>query len=392
MFTRAAAILSVCLVAFYAYAQSICAVVVGDGNLNFAALSNFTNSSLPIYRAARNATNAGSGNTRVCFVGDSTTGGAGAGGANGVTNGVASSFPTQLAALVPHASWSSFFADHNSFGSNSVALSTFDARINEGSYNVITGSDPTTAGGYLLFDSAGSTQFTFTPTNNVDTFLFFYPINTTFGATNVSINGGSPTTVSQVGSASNGQQTFSATLGSNTIDLVRSSGTSYINGVIAYNSAQAEVSLINLGGDGWTINDWSTAASPWSPFNYFSTLACKLTIIDVTINDWNAGTSLATFQTQTQALITAAVNAGSDVMLMTGVPSSTSLSSNAQQQTYVSVYKTLSTSNSIPLLDWTKVWVDWNTANANGWMFDTRHPNATGYGFQAEIIAQILNH
>ena len=83
-----------------------------------------------------------------------------------------------------------------------------------------------------------------------------------------------------------------------------------------------------------------------------------------------------------QTLITAAKASG-DVILMSGVPSSTTQASQAAQQSFVTALQNLAVSNSVPMLDiWTS-WYGasggWTSNNALGEMYDTLHPNGRGY-------------
>jgi lysophospholipase L1-like esterase len=74
-----------------------------------------------------------------------------------------------------------------------------------------------------------------------------------------------------------------------------------------------------------------------------------LTIINLGINDWENAVSTTTFNTNMQAIITAAKLAG-DVLLAT--PNTTNgTASIATQATYVAKIQTLATSNSVKLVD-----------------------------------------
>jgi hypothetical protein len=100
-----------------------------------------------------------------------------------------------------------------------------------------------------------------------------------------------------------------------------------------------------------------------------------LTIINLGINDWENAVSTTTFNTNMQAIITAAKLAG-DVLLAT--PNTTNgTASIATQATYVAKIQTLATSNSVKLVDlWTNVF---GGVVQPSLMFNSLHPNVAGF-------------
>lgn len=87
-----------------------------------------------------------------------------------------------------------------------------------------------------------------------------------------------------------------------------------------------------------------------------------------------------------QSIITAAKASG-DVILVTDAPAAASEAPLAQQQEYVNALSSLAQSNNVNLVNLYQLWGSYTQANANGWMANTVHPNATGY---AQIAADVL--
>ena len=78
-----------------------------------------------------------------------------------------------------------------------------------------------------------------------------------------------------------------------------------------------------------------------------------------------------------------------DVILMSGVPSQTTVASQAVQATYVAAMNSLAVTNGIMFID---IWNlmnsgSWAANNSAGLMSDNEHPNETGYG---EIASWVL--
>lgn len=242
--------------------------------------------------------------------------------------------------------------------------------------------------------ASGSGTLSFTPPNNVDTFVFYYPTNTTLGSCTVQIDSGATTSVNEnLPAGGYTSVTLTASLGSHTFNVNWASGVCFWASIVGYNSSSKEISIYNMGWAASLAANWDASTYGWDPINAIALVAPDLTFIDLTINDWNAGTNLSTYSAEIQALITAAKASG-DVILMSGNPSDPTFGSDASlatQQTYVAAMETLAYSNNVPMIDvWTLFGGTWSGPNTSGWMFDSLHPNGTGYGMIAGYVNEAL--
>jgi lysophospholipase L1-like esterase len=293
-----------------------------------------------------------------------------------------------MAGAISNASWQSWFGTNGTVGPPTLA--SYDPRIVDPT-NWASGN--TAIGNTLLNELSPNTDtLSFTPTTNVDTFLIFYVKNSLAGTFTWNINGGSNTSVNaNNATAAIGIATATGTLGSNTLNVQRSSGgNAYIIGMIAYNSAAKEISIINAGFSAGKISDLVANSLVYETFPMVATLAPDLSIIDCTINDWNAGTDVATFTSNTQSLITQCLAYG-DVLLITGVPTSTAMTSIAQQAEYIGAYVNLAYVNKVNLINMTQQWGSWAAGNALGYYTNNVHPNTLGYATQGALVAAFLN-
>ena len=182
--------------------------------------------------------------------------------------------------------------------------------------------------------------------------------------------------------------------GLHTINLQRATNTDdaiYLTGLRAYNSAIKEVSVYNLGGCRWGSADFVVKTYPWSTMPAVTAIAPNLVIFQAGIvNDWDNRTPLATVTANMTAVIDALKSINCDVILMSGVPSKPDyFASYAAQEAYVTNMKKLAYAANVPFIDvWTLFGSSWNGSA----MFDSLHPNQTGYELIAGYAkAAILN-
>jgi lysophospholipase L1-like esterase len=341
---------------------------------------------MPNWAAGKAAVAAGTRNAKLAIIGDSTTAGFGAN-SDRWAGAQSLAFPTALASLISNASIQSWFGDQ---GTNTNAWwMAYDARVSETENWRLYSQG---IGGGLHGEVSPFTDtLSFTPTKQVDTFIIYYSQASANGTFTWNINGGSDTSINSGGTPTQIKTTTATgTLGSNTLNIQRSSGGSvYIIGVIACNSAVKEISILNFGIGAVNIAALASNAVPWGTYQMIGTLAPDLSIIDCTINDWAAGTDVATFTANTQSLITKCKSVG-DVLLVTGNPISTAVTSIAQQQLYISAYLALGSANSVNVINMTQRLGSYAAANTNGWMLNIIHPNRAGYTQIARIIAGLL--
>ncbi|MFG6441121.1 SGNH/GDSL hydrolase family protein [Roseateles sp. LKC17W] len=234
------------------------------------------------------------------------------------------------------------------------------------------------------------------PVNTGEIFYFSKPVDGTaaFGTFTVNVDGGATlATVDCNAAKTMRKQVVTFARGYHTLNVVPPGGGVYvvIAGMIAYDSENPGVQVLNLGyagGTAATLKGSGTLATS----NVISTLGCKLIILGNLINDWVAGTNVATFKADTQTLITAAKNGGAcDVVLITDIPTAPGVASYATQAAYLTAYRELAAENSLILIDWyTQSGGTYEAANAAGLMYDDRHESALGYTRKAEMVASVL--
>jgi hypothetical protein len=233
----------------------------------------------------------------------------------------------------------------------------------------------------------------FLPLGNVDSFTIYYIVSsTTFpaGSFNWNIDGGSNTLINNGGTNALGIATVSAgTLGSHTINISWVSGTVQIIGIVGNNSTLKRIIVANAGISGAQSSNWNFFTFPWSNFQQ-SAYGASLVIIDLGINEMLSAVPVATYTTNMQAVITAAKSTGADVVLKTFIPQQISSISQVTQSQYLAAIASLASSNSLQIIDTNALFVDWVTANGNGYMANANHPQSLGYQAEATYMAGLL--
>ena len=363
-------------------------VAIGGGTIRGTGWNEFygfSGQNTKKWRAALARTRVGGTRAKIACVGDSTTRGMGSGSGDLFTGTQANSYPTQLAALL---NARGLPAQANSlFGNGATTITTSDPRVTLGAGWAAGG---TLLGGSLLAGTAATGFLGLQPSVSVDTFDTYY-VAGGLGTATLNINGGATLATLDGSGASNIlKNTVTGSLAANQLRVTYASGSAFwVAGIDAYNSAAKEVAVWNLGASGAKVADVRNAGSGFSFAFCLPKLAPDLTIIDLTINDWAPPTNLASYTADMQALIAAALSTG-DVILMTGVPSSTSSATAVNQAAFVSANYDLAKANGIPLIDLSYRWTDYTTSNALGMYYDSLHPSARGYSDVAQSVANVL--
>lgn len=355
---------------------------------------NFSPNHLPHWRAAMGRVRSASGSAKVLCIGDSTTAGAWSNGSYS-GNAFVKSYPKQLAALLASAGVAAngegFMGGHN-WGGGNAGLTGYDPRISlGGSWAINPGV--LSLGCETYSPATGSGTFGFTPSVPVDTFEVYYAQNDSLGSFTTAFNGGATlATVATAGAGGVAKAVIKGALGANTLNITPvGNGSLYLIGVVAYNSAVNQVSVINAGWVGGIASNIADLSSPWASAQVIPTIAPDLTIIDCSINDANTGTPVSTYQGYMQQLITQALRFG-DVILMTGAPSNTPAATNGQLAAIVGTNYGLALSNFVPLVDTVGRWVSWASANPLGFYGtgENVHPSGAGYSDIAQSVARSL--
>jgi hypothetical protein len=358
---------------------------------------------MPHWRSQLSKVKYGTGNARLCAVGDSTT----FGGGTTAGNLIANSYPTQLAALLNttygyKTSWSACFGT----GATTSGCHNSDLRQVTGSDWAQDTSRLSLGGGTLRATTNGGTnggQVSITTLDTVDTFRLFYVVDSGQGTFTANIDGGTATLQSTSGTQGVGVLTLTAgAVAAHTLNYAWSSGGAVnIIGWDAYDSTSHKVIVENMGSFGTIASQLADRTHAYGGgFSApYQAVGCDLAITADGINDWAVGTSIPTFTTQMQNLITAEMGGGSDVALYSEIPSATSVASQATQSTYVEALRGLTLTNNnantatgtpLPYIDNWTAWGSYVNSSGNGWMSDTKHANAKGYGINAQAAGSTV--
>src|SRR5258708_1461467 len=328
-------------------------------------------------------------------LGDSTTSGAGAGtsGAINLVGARINSYPAVLAKILAGyvaINDNAILADQNVVAQG-VTYPQYDPRVTLGANWANSASGPALGGVLFHFTTGAVNNMTFTPPAAFDTFVLYYVRNVGHGTFTVNVDGGSSLgTVNAAGSAAVLTQTFSVTKGTHTINIVPTNDAQFfIVMIVPQDSTTSAIDLYQAGMYGATSTTVNSTTTAWSPLSLLPTIAPDLTVIDLTINDSNNATGLATYSTNMQAIITSAKLSG-DVVLIVGPPSNTAAATNGTLDTYIGVLQNLSVSNGAPITNIKQRWVSYAAMNAIMPYFDSLHPAAPGYQDMAEALTNAI--
>ena len=346
-------------------------------------LYNFAPKNLERWSYALANARSGRARAKVLCIGDSTTAGG-----NGTTyaGGRANSYPTAMAsalnAVGVKAEANSFFGDAHVVG---CTFPQYDPRVTMGTgWGFYTASNG--LGGHMFLNGTTTNALQFTPGASADTFDIYHLHNSSFS---ILVDGVSVATVTgTVGNDSPMKTTVSVASGLHTISIVPTSTTNptYVIGINGYLSTDCPVSILSAGMGGSKASDWSDTANAWSPVYGMQTVAPDLALINLGINDANAGVSISAFNAAMQGIINAV---GCDVVLVVPVPISTQFASAATQKSFRDAIYSLADSNNAPLIDLVKG-IASGAASAAGFWYDGEHPTAAGYGAIGNAIADVV--
>ena len=268
-----------------------------------------------------------------------------------------------------------------------------DPRMVAGSWSSSTSLWPILGGAYLT-SASGSTPFAFTPRAPVDTFNVIYSSTSGAGSFSEQIGAGGATTVNENATTALHAQSVTASPASTSpLNLTWLSGTAYVLGVEAYNSTIPSVDIINAGYYGSMSAAWTGNSNVSDPLKMLAFLKPALTIIEPGGNDYYSGTctAIATFTANVQAMITAALTAGSDVLLVFPVPQiATWYCSSPSLAQYQAALAGLGQTNNVPVVDLTVRFGSYAIASAIGLYSDPEHANAAGNADAASAVSEVL--
>jgi len=206
-----------------------------------------------------------------------------------------------------------------------------------------------------------------------------------------SVDGGGVTTIScNAGAEAAAFVDIAAgSVGTHTLTLNTDiAGNVIILGVAGYDTTVSELKIYKAGWAGSRTTAWIETTSPWSPMNNVAAFSPDLVLVCLGINHWiasEASAPVATYQTELETLVDY-YKGICDVAIVTPVPSDTASASQARQDLFRTAMSDVATAKSVKLIDVYSHFVDYATANANGWMQNATHPNAAGYAAKADFI------
>ncbi len=339
--------------------------------------SSFAPTMLPKFAAAFAKMRAGQGNARIVVLGDSTTDG-----------GVDVGWAHQLANMLMTSGAAP--ATHNA----NLGFNLTDARIVKGSSWSVDNTI-LSAGGATWKASTNTNSMAITPNTPCDTFKLWYVKRVGGGVLSVDYDGLGTTNIDTNAAAGVGSVTLSAPDLGHTFNIKWVSG-GQVNtiGYEAYSSNRKCVQVIKAGLGGTASQDWVDSSQPYSWLPTVIAAAPHLTIITSGINECAGTIDLTTYRTNLDTIIAQAKTVG-DVLVLTGNPANpadgTHNQSTVFQQTYRDVVRAAATAAGVPLIDIFNRWIDYDTANALGYLGDTWvHPSVIGYSDIANTIFSFL--
>lgn len=344
--------------------------------------------SLPRFKAALTATKAGTRNTKIVFIGDSTTAGV------GTPTIVPESYPIQMAQQMTTVK-----------GYYGGKLGIYGGNTNQDPRWVMgTGWNPSigSIGGNVAFCATSGVVASFTPVEAFNTIDVYYIQVSSYGNLLVNVDGGATlaTIVQGANPTCIKKATITCPLGTHTINFTTTS-TSQTNiiGCSTYNSAIKGIECLNAGIGGYRADQVAISTNIWDTFNTTATLsplgaiAPDLLIVNLGINDALQNTATATTQTALQLIADNCRNF-CDVIFITFNPWAYTYnagvnSSYLQQRTYANLSRIVAANGGIPIVD---LYANWGTqAFSSGYLSsDTLHPSVAGYAAEATLIRKYL--
>ena len=326
---------------------------------NGNSIPNFTNNGgLPKWKACLAKVKAGTGSCTILVGGESTPAGNGCAYQSPNSNySRACSWPSQIAALLAQAgiasSANAVMGNAGATGGTTfTSYQAYDPRLTLNSW-VINTTQPLIGQGAFQSKTTGSGVLTFNPTNGtafpsataiqtdtLDVYWLAYASGSGDVAS-INVNGGASLgTLVDNGGTGTGllKKTFSTTLGTNSWGFTNTTNGfdgSYVQGLIAYNSAIPQVKVVNGGWGGAKITNWSnTSLGFGGPIAMIQLMAPDLCIWQDMGNDLLV-TSIPNYITAYEAVITACQASGDFLVVNSQPASPTVLSFTASTATNV---------------------------------------------------------
>ena len=343
---------------------------------------------LPRWSAAVRGMLAGTRDARLLVVSDSVAQGFGAVPGGWTPDGRGAAWPRRLADLMSAGGLPASAASLAGAGAGDLATGgygAYDPRVSLGSGWSVT-TLASLGGRLFTTPDWGTETWSFQPDGPVDRFDLYAVCNTALGVIAVETDGVVRATIDTLKPPALERHTISFPETTGPISVRRAGGGAvFIAGGVAWKSELRRVQVINAGWGGSRVADWTATDQAYRAYGALPVAGADLTVICLTINDWNNGTAVAAYRANLALLADRALVSG-DVLMMTGTPSNPAQgkASYAVQQAIagaameVAAEKGLSASIDGAAL--------FGGAFAPALMFDPVHPNAAGQ----QLIAQAV--
>lgn len=327
----------------------------------------------------------------ILFKGDSLFAGTKTTGADHV-DGRKNSLVAQLARMLTEAGLP---ANHEGFLGGRTAATIAEYEAYDPRTDFGTGwSVQTSALGTRRFQQGSvADPLAFTPEAAFDKFLVLYAKTPGQGSFLANVDGGASlgtTDAGVAGSPALGVVTYTATLATQTINIIRVAGTFSILGILPWDSTRRQVMLVNASAGGVNSGGSAANAFAWDQLNGPSYLSPVLTVLSQGINDLLTSVSVTDIGINLQSQITVAKTTG-ECLLVVPPPLGVSSASFAIQSALEAEYLRLATANDCGLVYSVRTFGDAVSANADGLMgADLIHPSLAGTAVWAKSIAAVL--
>ena len=352
---------------------------------------------LPKWQAAVSAARNAVRPAKLVFFGDSNIVGEGTGtGSLALINARPNSMPqiatAKINSKISKATSDSFFGDQNVAQAAALTVAQYDTRLVLGTGWQSDASPSSVGGAFLVAPVASTTDLVFSPPDAFDRFTVFYPVTPTAStALTAKVDAVSVGTINQALANGYTSTTYSVALGTHTIGFANTVALkAYIGGLYCWNSAAPGIVTMQCSSCGGAASFFSGAINPWDNLPALGSLAPDLTIVYCTINDSVAGTAVATYQAQMDAIVAKAVATG-DALIVGAFPANTAGTTNGLLDSYMGALNSIGAKYAVRVMDLrTTMGANWTIANSRGYVFDNNHPNTGGHAMIGGIIADAI--
>jgi lysophospholipase L1-like esterase len=337
----------------------------------FSILTGTIAGQLPKLRLALANTRAGVSDTKLMFIGDSTTAGY-----NGSVYNALLSYATHVYLPGTNTAQGLSMAGQNGLFSTQWT----------GTWN--SGFGGSGFANLSSMQNVGTACETFTPgLGTFDSYSVYYPTDSSFGTFTAQALGGSVITINPgIGGHNFAFTTVTGTASaSSTLQICGLTGAVLVSGAEPFLSTTKTVRLGVAGVGGVTTSNW-VAGDANSSLNAIRVYAPAAGIISLGINDGGGSVSVASYIANMTTIITN-VRVSGDAIIMTMPPSQSAPQSTFEAQ-YVPALYSLAASLGVPIID---IYGRFGGAWQTSLMADSLHPNAAGYMDWAALVSSSLD-